>query len=172
MKYVIILILSIFTQHSSAACWSNTNQIPPGTPPMFLVNGQWCTTQVPQLLHGIQSTPQMTQIVIVNRIPDTHVYRSCTPEEAVARSALLTIGVGATTGLIGNTSRAAGTGAGFGLFYSITGACRVAVPVVLTQGTVTVQGFSEDKTTKLSPGWSCPFGSHWDGNGCFCPTCR
>ncbi len=172
MKRVLILILSAFAEYASAACWSNTNQIPPGTPPMFLVNGMWCTTQVPQLLQGIQNAPQVTQTVIVNRIPDTHAYRSCTTEEVVVRSGLLTIAGAVSGALIGNSSRAAGVGGGLGLLYSTTGACRVAVPLVLTQGTVTVQGFSEDRTNKLSSGWSCPLGSYWDGKGCFCPTCR
>jgi hypothetical protein len=37
------LIFLTISQFASAVCYPNTNMIPPGSPPLGLVNGMWCT---------------------------------------------------------------------------------------------------------------------------------
>lgn len=73
------------------------------------------------------------QPVIVHTMPQGYGYRDCTAGEVIQRD-LLMAGRGLIAGLlIGDSSRAAGIGAGTGLLFSITGSCRVAVRQVASE---------------------------------------
>ena len=89
---------------------------------------------------GVQAAPvYVQQPVVVNTMPQGHVFRSCTTQEAVERSALIA-GAGGLAGLlIRDNSRGAGVGAGLGLLYAMGTECRVAVPQG-TAGTLGNQG--------------------------------
>ncbi len=151
IKFAFVLISLVFAQQASAACWANANQIPQGTPPLFLVNGMWCTQQAQQ----IPGFPLVTQPVIINRIPDTHAYRDCTAGESAQRDILALVKGAAIGALIGDTGRSAGIGGGLGLLFSTTGACRVAVP----QGTVANQGVLPSQTAgATTSGFACSAG--------------
>jgi hypothetical protein len=43
MKLVIFSLFAFVSLSASAVCYSNSNYVPPGSPPLILANGLWCT---------------------------------------------------------------------------------------------------------------------------------
>lgn len=141
IKIVSFLAFFLISQQAFADCWKNAEQMPRGTPPVFLVNGMWCTTQQGA---NVQTTTQLVTVqspTIIHTMPVGHVYRECTTEESVRRAALIAGGGGLVGLLIRDNGRAAGKGAGLGLLYALGTDCKVAIPQG-TQQTIAIQGVS------------------------------
>lgn len=88
--------------------------------------------------------------IVISAMPSGHAFRDCTPEEDAKRTLLLLVKGLAAGALIGDSTRSAGIGGGIGVWYSMTGSCRVAVRQVTTE-TLGNQGEIVGTVRKCSP---------------------
>lgn len=187
IKTVSFFVLVFFGQQAFSACWTNSNQIPPGTPPLFLQNGMWCTQQQQGgLVQGgggqvfVQHVSSQQQQVFApppnaifvptgSPVPQTH----CSWEGRfvnIAASGAIGAVVGA---LIGDNQRAAGRGAAAGALAGVFVPCNQQQQVqqvqqVVSQGTAqqlvvvqTPQTVAVQARTPVPPpppgNWPCNF---------------
>lgn len=148
IKFAFVLISLVFAQQAFAACWSNANQVPHGTPPLFLQNGLFCTTQQPQGVQVLQSSA--VYLPSGGQAPQGY----CSWSDRVANIGISTLIGGFLGALATDTSRGAGQGAALG------GAAGMFIPCAQTHvaqvpTTIVNQGVQSGQPATVNVASSC-----------------
>lgn len=157
LKSVLVLVFMLVTQQASAACWANANHVPPGTPPLFLQNGMWCTTQN----QGVQRFPQAVLPVDAIQVPvGTQAPQGyCSWSERFLNVGASALVGGVLGALATDTDRGAGEGAALGGLVGVFIPCAQAAQVANTPGMVANQGVQGGQTTGVTTsGVACSTG--------------